>query len=74
MAILFINRTDSECGNCRKGADPYEKAHDSVLGWGPTMPGCGETFTAVGSHYRGEGMEEAVRRMRPDLPWTGDML
>lgn len=77
-AVLIINRTDSQCGACQRGADPYEKAHITRLGYAaanapegsPERKGCGAVFTEVGSHYRGNGMEEAVKRMRPDLPWT----
>ena len=82
MAILFINRSDSECGACRGDADPYEKAHITRLGWvaagapegSPLRKGCGAEFTDVGSHYMGDDMKESVIEMRPDLPWTEELM
>ena len=71
MAVLFINRNDSECGSCRRGADPYETSHDTMLGYVPAgTKGCGEPFTAVSTHYLGLNMKERVMEMRPDLPWS----
>ena len=29
--ILIINRSDSKCGNCGQGANPYEITHDTVI-------------------------------------------
>lgn len=69
--LLVINRSDSRCGECGKPCDPHAKAHDVLLGWGPTNgdPGCGAEWDRVGSDYAGPDMEAAVRRMRPDLTW-----
>lgn len=66
--VLIINRTDSKCGACGRGADPYAKSHDKVIGYKPG-PGCGATWTHVTSSYRGGGIEEATLEMRPDLDW-----
>jgi hypothetical protein len=68
MAVLYINRFDSRCGNCNKSASPYENSHLSILGYTPG-PGCGAVFTEVASDYF--GMQDAVTRIRPDLPWVG---
>lgn len=82
MVTLFINRYDSECGACLDGADPYEKAHITRLGWvaasspegSPLRRGCGAEFTQLSSQYGGDDMKRAVMAMRPDLPWAGDIL
>lgn len=70
MAVLLINRSDSECGDCHRNADPYEKAHDTVWDWQGDEEGCHAVFTELGSAYRGGGIVEAAKAMRPDLPWT----
>lgn len=68
MATLFINRSDSRCGDCRRPADLSAKAHDEVIGYVPG-PGCGATFTSVSSDYSGMGIEDAAKAARPDLPF-----
>lgn len=75
MEILFINRFDSYCGSCKKGADPDEKKHDTILGWAESYPpGCGVTWTHVSTDY--VGVDPA--RTRPDLipldPLTGEEI
>ena len=35
---LIINRFDSKCGACGKGADPREEAHETQLGYGEHPP------------------------------------
>lgn len=75
-AVLIINRNDSLCGRCKRGADPSEKAHTTALGYfsreilddpyHPARIGCGAVFSAVSSGY--SGMEKRVQEMRPDLP------
>ena len=75
MATLYIDRSDSTCGACGGGADPYEESHITLLGWRATndkMKGCGVLFDSVDTnyHYLGE-LEERIREMRPDLPWVG---
>lgn len=69
-ATLYINKSDSRCGACDKGADPYELTHDTLLGWAAVndrMKGCGATFTAVSSDYFHITGDE-LSAMRPDLP------
>lgn len=78
MATLFINLTDSKCGACEGGADPYEKAHITRLGWAaanapegsPEKRGCGAEFTSLSSNYMGLDIEQGAKEMRPDLPWV----
>lgn len=73
MAILYINKSESRCGACSKGADPYELQHDTLLGWfarDDYMKGCGAVFDAVSSDYVNfPGLDEDIQRMRPDLPF-----
>lgn len=65
---LIINRFDSKCGACGKGADPREEAHETQLGYGEHPPeGCGIRWRFVTSDYT--NMEEGVSAMRPDLEW-----
>jgi hypothetical protein len=71
FGILFINRSESRCGSCNGGCDPYEESHITLLGWRAVndhMEGCGERYTAVSSDYW--GMQVAVEKLRPDLPYT----
>lgn len=72
MATLYINKSESRCGACNKGADPYEESHITLLGWFATndkMQGCGVTFDSVSSDYYGfPGLMEEIQKMRPDLP------
>jgi hypothetical protein len=57
------------------GCDPYEESHITLLGWAAyndKMKGCGAEYDAVSSDYQGfPGLEEAIKEMRPDLPWMG---
>jgi hypothetical protein len=75
MVTLFIDKSDSTCGGCGKGADPYEESHITLLGWhavNDNMKGCGAIYDAVDSNYNWLGdMEQRIREMRPDLPWLG---
>lgn len=65
---LIIDRFSSKCGNCGKGADPYEKRHEKQLGWGEHDPnGCGVEWHYITSDYT--DMEQHVSAMRPDLEW-----
>lgn len=67
--LLIINRSDSKCGACNTGTDPNALYHAVQTGYGTGgLPGCGARFTHVTSHY--VGVEEAARRMRPDLEWV----
>jgi hypothetical protein len=78
MATLYIDKSDSTCGACGKGADPYEESHITLVGWhainGQTK-GCGAVYDAVSSHYSFlGGLEERIEEMRPDLPWLGGSI
>lgn len=67
-AILIIDRNDSRCSACGKGASPHENRHRTRLGYGDhDGMGCGALFTSVGSNYT--GMYRHVQPMRPDIPW-----
>ncbi len=73
MATLFINKSESRCGECNKGCDPYEESHITLLGWhavNDNMKGCGAIFTEVSSDYINfPGLDVAIQEMRPDLPF-----
>lgn len=75
MTALYINKSESRCGQCNGGADPYEESHITLLGWRATndkMKGCGAQFTSVSSDYIGfPGLKESIIAMRPDLPYEG---
>lgn len=69
---LVINRSDSICGGCERSADPMEAAHDTVFGWGPHGPGCGERYLYVDTDYMGiPELIIAIKEMRPDLEPVG---
>lgn len=76
MAILYINKSESRCGACNKGCDPYEESHITLLGWHATndkMQGCGAEFTELSTDYIGfPGLIESIMEMRPDLPFLGE--
>lgn len=63
---LYINRSDSLCGNCRKGADPYSRSHDRVLGYNPE-DGCGKVWSKVSTMSYGMDINTIIAEMRPDL-------
>lgn len=73
MVTLYINKSESRCGGCDKGADPYEESHITLLGWhaiNDKMKGCGAEYTDVSSDYFGfPGLDEEIQKMRPDLPY-----
>lgn len=73
MVTLYINKSESRCGGCGKGADPYEESHITLVGWAAVndkMKGCGADYTDVSSDYRYfPGLAEAIQAMRPDLPY-----
>jgi hypothetical protein len=75
MAVLYINKSESRCGNCNVGCDPDEEYHMTAMGWhvwNDKIKGCGAKFTEVSSDYQGmEGLVETIKEMRPDLPYTG---
>jgi len=64
---LIINRSDSKCGNCNRGAATDQQMHDRELGYGVVGIGkpCGVEFKYVSTSYY--GLEERVKSMRPDL-------
>lgn len=76
MAVLYINKSESRCGACNKGADPDEESHITLLGWAAVndkMKGCGAEFDALSTDYMGfPGLEEEIQKMRPDLPYLGE--
>lgn len=67
--VLEIGMFSSKCQACGGGADPYEKTHSSLLGYGVkgAARGCGKTFTHVTATYL--NMDELVSKMRPDLEY-----
>lgn len=74
MSTLYINRSESRCGACNKGCDPYEESHITLVGWfavSDKMLGCGAVFDSVSSDYRWTEIEKDFKQMRPDLPWIG---
>jgi len=71
MATLIVGSFSSKCGACGKGADPNETHHNTVLGYGPKQDGCGALFTELDCSYIGAGIQEATKRLRPDLPFVG---
>jgi len=74
MVTLYINKSDSRCGACNGGADPGEESHITLLGWraiNDKMKGCGAEFTDVSTDYINfPGLEDAIKEMRPDLPFA----
>jgi hypothetical protein len=76
MATLYINKSESRCGACDKGADPYEESHITLTGWfaiNDNMKGCGAEFDALSTDYVGfPGLEQEIQLMRPDLPYLGE--
>jgi hypothetical protein len=65
---LIINRNDSICGNCGKGANWSETHHNSQLGWGNhPKNGCDIKWKYLSTDYVDEEFIEHVKRMRPDL-------
>ena len=77
MAVLIVGTWRSFCNACGEGADPNEKTHDTVLEYSPKTgrPGCGETFTELGSDYcDSDGLYDMIKAMRPDLPFVGGMV
>lgn len=72
---LFIDTWSSQCGNCRRGADPDEKRHETIMEMSTAngRPGCGVEWRYVSSNY-GRMLADRIREMRPDLPFTGDLL
>jgi len=51
MADIYINRSDSRCGDCGAAADMYEKGHYTVIGWDEPTKGCGAIWDGVRSDY-----------------------
>lgn len=69
---LIVDMFQSECGNCGKGAVPGATIHDEALGYGDPGEPCFAEFKYISTHYIGLGLEERLRKMRPDLefiPW-----
>ncbi|WP_030237573.1 hypothetical protein [Streptomyces sp. NRRL S-350] len=71
-ATLFINITDSRCGNCRKPTMPSDTHHRDISGWNRRPGGgCGARFINTASDYALVPAER-LREMRPDLPVRND--
>lgn len=70
---LIINRSDSKCGNCNRGADPHDEAHVKCLGYAPQPEGCGVVWTHVTTDYTGDDIAERAQAMRPDLIFVDPM-
>lgn len=52
MAVIFINRSDSRCGDCGQNAFPSEEGHFSSPTYGDmARKGCGALWTHVSSSY-----------------------
>lgn len=68
--VLLIGMWSSRCQACGRNADPNETHHlmENMEG-----EGCGLRFTAVGSNYRGGGIERGAQEMRPDLEWSEEL-
>jgi hypothetical protein len=66
---LYINRSDSVCGSCGRGCDPYELKHDTILEYSGGGEGCHAPYKYLASDYA--GMQDACQDMRPDLEWVG---
>lgn len=71
--VLVIGTTSSQCGNCSHGASPYETAHTTALpGYRKDTrhrKGCGIVWTKVAAGTFYDGIEESIKRMRPDLEY-----
>lgn len=63
---LYVNRSDSRCGNCDRPATFRETTHATLLGYGPDngQPGCGVQWEFLDTDY----MNLDVSHTRPDLP------
>lgn len=75
--VLWINMSDSKCGACNLGCNPYEKSHESRYGYNvtPEDKGCGAMYTHVASGY--SHIQDRVFAMRPDLEpleWGNTMM
>lgn len=69
-AVLVISRSASLCTHCGRGCLPWETHHTTMAGYADyDKPGCGAKFTAVSTNYF--GLDDAVKEMRPDLPFVG---
>jgi hypothetical protein len=73
VATLYINRSDSRCGACDKGADPYEESHITLTGWfavNDNMKGCGAVYDSVSTDYfNSKDLIGDIKDIRPDLPY-----
>jgi hypothetical protein len=67
--VLYINRTSSRCGACKRSAMPEETTHTVPSGY-TLRDGCGATYTHISSDYTLSAQQiESIMRMRPDLPF-----
>jgi len=65
---LYVNKSESRCGNCNKSCSPYELQHDQVYGPGE---GCGIVWKYIDSDYMGLRINAWAAKMRPDLIYVG---
>jgi len=64
---LFIGLSSSSCGKCGRPAFLDRKTHDEIAGWAPSSKGCEVEWKYVTSTYVGDGLEDRVKSLRPDL-------
>lgn len=72
---LYINLSNSRCGNCGKECDPNETRHIRECGYHAkegNKDGCGVKWRYVSSDYF--NMDESLIRMRPDLKLISTMF
>lgn len=68
--VLYINLSNSRCGNCNGGALTSQIVHDTEYGYSKIFPrpGCGAKFTHVSSDYLDHnGLYDSIMASRPDL-------
>lgn len=72
MDVLIIGSWSSRCGTCGKDADPHQRIHAVLLGYGSQngQPGCMVEWDAVTSEYDAPNNVAAVKAMRPDLRYV----
>lgn len=70
MATLEIGTWSSKCLECNGGADPNEKTHKTLMGYGVKEgeKGCGVKWDTVTTGY--VNLEKRVQQMRPDLKFV----
>ena len=65
---LVIDRFHSTCGACGQPAFPDEKSHERMAGLGNGKKyGCGAIWKYSTTNYHDDRLNEAIKKMRPDL-------